>query len=124
MIEPLTDIPAGTIGFRVTGEMTDADYAEVLAPALRDAANEGQVRLLLVGAKGFDLGSLKSRFETARKDPELDLGHSKDWRRVGVVAEANFLIRRLFPSLAKVIPVEVRLFDPKDEVEARSWVAG
>jgi hypothetical protein len=124
LIAPITDMPAGTIGFRVTGEMTDADYADVLAPALKSAASSGEVRLLLIGAEGFDLGSLKARFEAARKDPELDLGHSKDWRRVAVVAEANFLIRRLFPGLSKVIPVEVKLFDPKDEAEARSWVAG
>ena len=123
MIEAISDLPAGTIGFHVTGELTDADYAEVLAPALKAASSNGEVRLLLVGAEGFDLGSLKARFEAARKDPELDLGHSQDWRRVGVVAEANFLIRRLFPGLAKVIPVEVKLFDPKDEAEARSWVA-
>jgi hypothetical protein len=123
LIAPISDMPAGTVGFRVTGEMTDADYADVLAPALKAAASSGEVRLLLVGAEGFDLGSLKARFEAARKDPELDLGHSKDWRRVAVVAEANFFIRRLFPGLAKVIPVEVKLFDAKDEAEARSWVA-
>jgi hypothetical protein len=123
LIERIDDMPAGTIGFRVTGEMTDADYAEVLAPALKAAASSGEVRLLLVGAEGFDLGSLKARFEAARKDPELDLGHRKDWRRVGVVAETNFFIRRLFTGLAQVIPVEVKLFDPKDEAEARSWVA-
>ncbi len=117
-------MPAGTIGFRVTGEMTDADYADTLAPALKRAAGGGEVRLLLLGGDGFDLGSLKERFEAARKDPELDLGHSKDWRRVGVVAEANFFVRKLFPGLAKVIPVEVKLFDPKDEAEARTWVAG
>lgn len=124
MIEPISDMPAGATGFRVTGELTDADYADVLAPALKAAASSGEVRLLFVGAEGFDLGSLKARFEAARKDPELDLGHSKDWRRVGVVAEANFFIRQLFPGLAKAIPVEVKLFDPKDEAEARSWVAG
>src|SRR6185312_13308367 len=94
VIEPIEDVPAGVIGFLVTGAMTDADYAAVFAPALKQAASAGEVRLLLVGAEGFDLGSLKSRFEAARKDPELDLGHSKDWRRVAVVAEANFLIRR------------------------------
>ena len=123
MIAPISDMPAGTVGFRVTGEMTDADYADVLAPALKAAAAEGEVRLLLVATKGFDLMSFKSRFEDLRNDPELDLGHSKDWRRVAVVADANFLIRRLFPGLASVIPVEVKLFAPKDEAEARSWVA-
>ena len=123
LIEPLENLPPEVIGFRVTGEMTDADYKDTLVPALKSAAASGEVRLLLVGAEGFDLMSLKGRFEAARQDPELDLGHSKDWRRVAVVAEANFLVRGLFPSLAKVIPVEVKLFDPKDEAEARTWVA-
>jgi SpoIIAA-like len=124
LIESIDDMPAGTIGFRVTGEMTDADYADVLAPALKAAASSGEVRLVLVGADGFDVGSLKARFEAARKDPELDLGHSKDWRRVAVVADVNFIIRHLFPGLASVVPVDVKLFDAKDEAEARSWVAG
>jgi hypothetical protein len=123
LIEWITDRPAGVIGFQVTGEMTDADYQDVLAPALKQAASSGEVRLLLVGGEGFDLGSLKARFEDARKDSALDLGHSKDWRRVAVVAEANFFIRQLFPGLAKVIPVEVKLFDPKHKADARSWVA-
>jgi hypothetical protein len=123
VIAAIDDMPAGTIGFRVSGELTDADYADVLAPALKEAASSGEVRLLLVGDEGFDLGSLKARFEAARKDPELDLGHSKDWRRVAVVADANFFVRQLFPGLAKVVPVETKLFSPKDEPEARTWVA-
>ncbi|MBS1863325.1 MAG: STAS/SEC14 domain-containing protein [Actinobacteria bacterium] len=123
MIEPIDDMLAGTIGFRVSGELTDADYADVLAPALREAAADGEVRLLLVGDDGFDLGALKARFEAARKDPELDLGHREDWRRVAVVADANFFVRRLFPGLAKVVPVEMKLYGRGDEPEARAWVA-
>jgi len=122
VIAAIDDMPAGAIGFRVSGELTDADYADALAPALKEAASSGEVRLLLVGDDGFDLGSLKARFEAARKDPELDLGHSKDWRRVAVVADTNFFVRRLFPGLAKVVPVEMKLFNPKDEPEARTWV--
>ena len=123
MIEAIADMPAGVIGFRVEGEMTDGDYADVLAPALRAAAGTGEVRLLLVGAKGFDLGSLKARFESARKDPELDLGHSKDWRRVAIVADTNFVIRAAFPAVARAIPVDTKLFGPGDEAKARTWVA-
>lgn len=124
MIERVEDAPDGTLGFRIAGELTDADYADVLAPALKAAASSGEVRLLLVGAEGFDLGSLKARFEAARRDPEFDLGHREEWRRVAVVAEGNFLVRRLFPGLAKVIPVDVKLFDPGDEAEALAWVTG
>jgi hypothetical protein len=122
VIEQIADMPAGAIGFRVAAELTESDYEESLVPALKAAAAEGEVRLLLVGTDGFDLGSLKTRFEAARKDPELDLGHSKDWRRVAIVAETNFFIRRLFPGVAKVIPVEVKLFGREDEAEAKSWL--
>jgi hypothetical protein len=123
LIERIDDMPAGTIGFRVADELSDADYRDVLAPALKAAASSGEVRLLLVGAKGFDLGSLKARFEEARKDPDLDLGHRKDWRRVAIVADANFMLRRSFPVFARVIPVETKLFGRGEEAEARAWLA-
>lgn len=124
MIEPIADMPGGALGYRVSGELTDADYAEVLAPALRAAAAAGEVRLLLAAIRGFDLGSLKSRFEDLRSDPELDLGHSKDWKRVAIVAEANFVFRAAFPAVAKVIPVETKLFGLGEEAEAKAWVTG
>ncbi len=124
MIERIEDMPAGAIGFQVTGELSDADYADVLAPALREAAGVGDVRLLLAADKGFDLGTLKSRFEELRSDPELDLGHSKDWRRVAIAADANFVYRAAFPALSKVIPVEVKLFGVADVAEAKAWVTG
>jgi hypothetical protein len=124
VIEAIEDMPAGTIGFRVTGELTNADYADVLAPALREAAGVGDVRLLLAADKGFDLGTLKSRFEELRNDPELDLGHSKDWRRVAIAADANFVYRAAFPALSKVVPVDIRLFGVDDVDAAKAWVAG
>lgn len=124
MIERIEDVPVGTVGFRLDGDLTDADYRDVLTPGLREAAAQGEVRLLMVGAKGFDLGSLKARFEEARRDPDLDLGHRKDWRRVAIVAEANFMLRRSFPLFARVIPVEMKLFGLGDEAEARAWLTG
>jgi hypothetical protein len=124
LIEPIADLPAAAIGFRVSDELTDADYAETLAPALRAAAAAGEVRLLLIAAKGFDLMSFKSRFEDLKNDPELDLGYSKDWKRVAVVADANFIFRAAFPAVAQMLPVEAKLFGPDDEAEAKTWVVG
>ena len=117
-------MPAGTIGFRISGELTDADYADVLAPALKDAAGAGTCGCCWRPTKGFDLGTLKSRFEELRSDPELDLGHGKDWKRVAIVADANFIYRAAFPALSQVVPVDVKLFGVDDEAEAKAWVAG
>jgi hypothetical protein len=124
LIAPIDDMPAGAIGFHITGELTDADYKETLSPALRAAAAAGNVRLLLAATKGFDLGTLKARFEDLRNDPELDLGHSKDWRRVAVAADANFVYRAAFPALSKLVPVEVKLFGIDDVDAAKAWVLG
>jgi hypothetical protein len=123
LIEPIAEMPAGTIGFRLTDELTDADYSGTLEPALREAASSGGARLLLVATKGFELGSLKARFEGARSDPDLDLGHRQDWKRVAIVADAGLLFRRSFPVWSRIIPVDVKLFSPKDEADAKSWVA-
>jgi hypothetical protein len=124
LIEAIADVPAGVIGFRISGELTDADYAEVLAPALRAAAAAGDVRLLLAADEGSDLGSLRSRFEELRKDPELDLGHSKNWRRVAIAADANFVYRAAFSALSQLVPVEVKLFGADDETAALAWITG
>jgi hypothetical protein len=124
VIEPIADVPAGVTGYRITAELTDADYAEVFAPALRAAAKAGEVRLLLAAAKGFDLGSLKSRFQELRSDPELDLGNSRDWKRVAIVADANFIFRAAFPAFSQLVPVEAKLFGIDDEDEAKAWVTG
>jgi hypothetical protein len=124
LIEPIEDMPDGAVGFRVEGKLTDDDYHDVLAPGLRAAVAAGAVRLLLLGAPGSDLGSLKSRFESARSDPDLDLGRRRDWRRVAIVADTGLLFRRSFPVWSRVIPVDVKLFAVKDEAAAKTWVAG
>jgi hypothetical protein len=124
VIEPIADMPGGMTGFRFDGELTEADYADVLVPALRDAAADGEVRLLLVAAPGADLGSLKSRFQKAVTDPDLDLGHRRDWRRVAIVADAGRLVRRSFPVWSRLVPVDVKLFAAREEDEARAWIAG
>ena len=56
--------------------------------------------------------------------PELDLGNSKEWRRVAIVADANFIFRAAFPAFSKLVPVETKLFGIDDEDDANAWVTG
>lgn len=117
-------MPGGTLGFRFADELTDADYADVLVPGLRDAAAAGEVRLLLVAAPGTDIGSLKSHFQAAVSDPDLDIGHRRDWRRVALVADVGGLVRRSFPLWSRLVPVDVKLFGAGEEADALAWIAG
>ena len=44
MIEPLQEMPDGTIGFRASGRVTREEYREIVLPAMRAATEAGDVR--------------------------------------------------------------------------------
>jgi hypothetical protein len=48
VIARTNDMPAGIVGLRASGKLTRADYREVLEPALREAVDSGEVRVLFV----------------------------------------------------------------------------
>jgi hypothetical protein len=54
MIEPLQDMPAGTLGFRASGRVTREEFREVLEPPLRAAVQAGEVRMVFALGPGFE----------------------------------------------------------------------
>ena len=52
MLEALTDLPEGVIGFEAVGEVTSADYEQTLDPAID--AIDGPVRFVYVLGERFD----------------------------------------------------------------------
>lgn len=120
MVERIADMPAGTLGFRAAGEVTESDYEDVLGPALREAVAAGGVRLLLVAPPGFGSGEVT---EIAKKVQDLPgLGHRDDWKRVAVITDSSML-RRTARLWAPMVPVETKVFKPDEEPEARDWLA-
>lgn len=119
MVEPIPDMPAGTLGFRARGELTRADYRETLIPALRGAVEAGPVRLLLVVADDVEHLDLGRRLSQARTD--LAFG-ARALERTALVTDLGWLrtATRLF---GRLVPGEVRLFAGGEEREARGWVA-
>jgi hypothetical protein len=120
MVEPIPDMPAGTIGFRADGELTDSDYSETIAPALREAVDAGGVRLLLVVPPGFSSSDVTEVAKRVQKLPGL--GHRSDWKRVAVITDSGML-RRTARLWAPMVPVETKAFKPDEESEARAWLA-
>ena len=98
MIERITEMPAGSVGFRVAGEVEREDYRDVLVPELRSALEAGgglrtlyliedldeiEPGALWADAKlGFDLGV--RRHPTVRVDDPRRSARIRDRRaRVG-----------------------------------------
>ena len=111
-------MPAGTVGFRAEGELTDADY-DTIGPALRKAVEDGGVRLLLVAPPGFSSGQVTEVAKRIQSFPGL--GHRDDWKRVAVISDSGML-RRTARLWAPMVPVDTKVFKPDEEPAARDWL--
>jgi hypothetical protein len=123
MIERLTDMPPGTVGFRVNGEVEREDYDDVLVPELHRALEaEAGLRTLYVIE---DLDEIEPGALWADLKLGFDLGvrHHKAWVRSVIVTDIDWMARatKLF---AWMIPGEVRVFPRSELGRAKAWVGG
>jgi len=89
VIEQLTDMPEGTLGFRASGEVTREQYREALEPPMREAVERGEVRLMFVVAPEFERFRLGALAEDTKTGVELGLGHHSAWRRCALVPDSG-----------------------------------
>lgn len=119
MVEPIPDMPPGTLGFRSPGELTEADFHDVFVPALEEAVAGGEVRLLLATPPGFGGSDVKQLADQVKD--LTGLGHRSDWKRIAVVTDSSWL-RRSSRMWTRMIPVDVKLFSPDEDAAARTWL--
>ncbi len=123
MIERLHDMPAGTLGFRVSGEVEREDYDEVLTPELRRALESGdglRTLYLIEDVEEMEAGAL---WADARLGADLGIRHHDAWVRSAIVTDIGWMVRavRLF---AWMIPGETRVYPVAELNTATAWVAG
>jgi hypothetical protein len=122
VVERITDMPAGTIGFRGEGELTDEDFRDRIAPVVNEALEAGGgVRMLLIPPPSFGSGDVPALADMIRKQPEAHLGHRNDWRRIAVVTSSGML-RRTSRVWTRLVPVPIKAFAPDEEQKARTWL--
>jgi hypothetical protein len=122
VIERLTDMAPGTIGFRAAGEIERDDYDEVLVPQLRRALEAGGGLRTLYLIEDLDEIEPGALWADTRLGFDLGVRHHEAWIRAAIVTDIDWMARatKLF---AWMIPGEARVF-PRDELEqAKAWVA-
>ncbi len=114
-------MPAGTIGFRVSGRVTGADYREVLIPALRSALEGGSLRALFIIERyeGVGMDALKEDLKGA---PELAFRHRDAWKRVAVATDVDWMAKA-FELFRWLMPGEQKVFALGAIDDAKAWVA-
>lgn len=123
MIERLPDMPEGTIGFRFTGEITRADYDEVLVPALDEAFASGEVRCLCQLGPGFEGYEAGAVWEDLKTGAKFSVGHLSAWKRTALVTDVDW-VRHLSALFGWMTPGEMKLFELDELERAKAWVAG
>jgi hypothetical protein len=123
MVERLRDMPPGTIGFRVTGDVTREDYEQVLVPDLHAAIEaQGGVRALYV-LEDLDRMEPGALWADSRLGFDLTIRHHSAFERSAVVTDIEWMAHatRLFGWM---IPGEARVYPLAEVDAAKAWVAG
>jgi hypothetical protein len=119
MLERMTDMPAGTIGFKAIGEVEDDDWEDAVEPVLRAAIADGEkVRLLyLFGPEAHDVEG-----DAVRADAGFRARHATAFDRVAVVSDESWL-RPAMRVLSVLVPGKTRAFPVHDLAAAKTWLA-
>lgn len=118
MIKQLNDAPPGVIGFEVAGRIEAEDYRDVVLPALERAAQNGEVRFVIIMPEfhGMSAGAVW-------QDLKIGIEHLRAWKRIAVVTDVDW-IHHLTNLFGWMTPGETKTFSLQQRQEAMAWVAG
>jgi len=123
MVERMGDMPDGVIGLRGSGKLTKADYTDVLEPALKEAMDSGEARVVFV-LTDFDGLELGATFEDIKTGLGVELGNRKSWERLALVTDVDWVARAM-RMFAWAMPGELGVYESLDDLEkAKTWTAG
>jgi SpoIIAA-like len=114
-------LPATVVGVEAHEKVTAEDYEKVLIPAVEAAeaaSGGGKVRILYVLGREFPDFTASAAWQ----DAKLGLGRFREWERIAVVGDADWL-RRAIHASSWAMPGEVRVFESDDLDEARAWIS-
>jgi hypothetical protein len=122
VVEVIADMPAGTLGFRVSGRLTREDYVEVLVPPLCEAVEAGG-RLRVLYAIGPELhmepGAL---WEDLKVELDLGIKHRDAWERIAVVTDLDWLWHA-FKLFSEMVPGDMRMFHESEIEQPKGWLS-
>lgn len=118
MIEQLTGLPPGVLGFRAHGQVTAADYENVIVPDIEAAfALNRKLRVLFQLGEdfiGFDAGAMWD-------DAKLGFRHITGWDRVALVTDVGW-VRMMMRMFGFAAPCELKLFANAEFDQAMRWI--
>jgi hypothetical protein len=117
VITALTDLPAGVIGFEITGKLEAQDYSKVLQPAIDRASSSGDVRIVIVirDFQGMSGGAFW-------QDMEMGTHNWHKWKKIALVSDIDWMVH-VAGLLGWMSPGELKTFPLAERAAAAAWAA-
>jgi SpoIIAA-like len=122
MVERIEGLPAGVVGLRASGKLTRDDYRNVLEPALKQAIDSGEARVLFV-LPDFDGLEPGAWIDDVKTGLGVEFAHRGAWKRLAVVTGVDW-VGKAMQLFAWAMPGELAVYGMDELEEATSWVAG
>ena len=110
-------MPAGVVGFEVSGTVQAEDYREVVIPALERAARQGDVRFV-VEIPAFDGMTPSAMWQ----DLKVAAEHLRAMKRMAIVTDIDW-VAHVVGLFGWLIPCEMRIFPMAQRDDALKWIA-
>lgn len=119
-IRLIPDLPPHIVGFEAIGEVTSADYTEVLEPAVTAAseATDGKIDLLYVLGDDFTGYSGSAMWE----DGKMGTEYLTKWERIAVVTDTSW-VRHSVGLFGHLMPGRIKVFPVAERAAATDWVS-
>jgi hypothetical protein len=117
MIEPITGLPAHSVGFKMSGKLHDEDYKKFVPLVDAEIAKEGKVNVLAQfhDFHGWDAKALWD-------DIKFSTTHCTKIKRIALVGEKSW--EKWMAAVCKPFTMaKIRYFDHAQLDEARKWLA-
>ena len=117
MIRLIEDMPEGTVGIEAIGKITEDDYKNVMIPALSEALERKDARIMYVLGDDFESYAPGAIWQ----DIKLGTSNLRNWKRIAVVTDADWLENSI-KALGWMMPGEIKVFDDDEADEAKAWL--
>ena len=123
MVEQIENMPDGTLGFRLSGKIDVDEYFLMLDP-IREKLERGEkVSFLVQTADDFSGLDMEALWEDMKVAGSVGLKYRSSWERIAVVTDKGWM-RQGIAAFGWVIPGEIRIFEPDELEEAKTWTGG
>jgi hypothetical protein len=122
VIESVSDLPAGTLGFRASGKVASDEYRQMMEPIYATLERGEKLNIYFELAEdfhGLDWGALVQDVKAAGS---VGLKHRSSWQRMALVTDKDW-VKRGASAFGWLAPGELRLFEPSERDVARAWLS-